>query len=440
MFKTLPGFRAFYPEDCARRNLIFGEWRKTAESFGFLEFDPPVLEQIELFTEKSGEEIRSQLFGFFDKGGREVSLRPEMTPSLARMVGERAGGIRRPVKWFAIGENYRYERQQKGRLRAFFQFNADILGEPSVNADAEVIALLISSLRALGLTSEHFKLRLGDRKLWALFLENEGVPEDKMTAVLSAIDKLEKVSEEAFLEIVGQALGAGESETGRLVSRVREFIKLSDIEEVGKAFDGGVVPRGEIGARLDDWRKLAKLLESLGVGEFVQPDLGIVRGLAYYTGFVFEAFQIVGKGRALAGGGRYDSLVGKFGYQDMPAVGFGMGDVTVADLLELVGLTRSRDTAAQVYVVIGGEQARPDALRLISCLRKSGFRVDYPLKQQNFGKQFAQASAIGARVAVVLGADELAGGYVKVKDLADSSEDKVSIECLEGYLRRKFGL
>ena len=160
MFKTLPGFREFYPEDCAKKNYIFGVWQKVARSFGFSEFEPPVLEQLDLFTEKSGEEIKSQLFEFVDKGGRAVSLRPEMTPSLARMVGARAGGIRRPVKWFAIGENYRYERQQKGRLRAFFQYNADILGEESLNADAEIIALLIESLRGFGLTENEFKLRL----------------------------------------------------------------------------------------------------------------------------------------------------------------------------------------------------------------------------------------------------------------------------------------
>ena len=180
MFKTLPGFREFYPEDCAKKNYIFGVWQKVARSFGFSEFEPPVLEQLDLFTEKSGEEIKSQLFEFVDKGGRAVSLRPEMTPSLARMVGARAGGIRRPVKWFAIGENYRYERQQKGRLRAFFQYNADILGEESLNADAEIIALLIESLRGFGLTENEFKLRLGDRNLWVLFSKVQEYPKIKL--------------------------------------------------------------------------------------------------------------------------------------------------------------------------------------------------------------------------------------------------------------------
>ena len=192
-FKTLPGFREFYPEDYAKKSYLFSCWRGVARSFGFQEFEPPVLEQLDLFTEKSGEEIKSQLFEFVDKGERAVSLRPEMTPSLARMVGAKAAGIRRPVKWFAIGENYRYERQQKGRLRAFYQFNADILGEASLNADAEIIALLIESLRVFGLDENQFKLRLGDRNLWVLFLQNSGVEDERLIAVLSVIDKLEKV-------------------------------------------------------------------------------------------------------------------------------------------------------------------------------------------------------------------------------------------------------
>ena len=223
MFKTLPGFREFYPEDSAKKNYIFDKWRNTALAFGFSEFDPPVLEQLELFTEKSGEEIKSQLFEFVDKGGRAVSLRPEMTPSLARMVGAKAAGIRRPVKWFAIGENYRYERQQKGRLRAFFQYNADILGEDSINADAEVICLLVESLRSFGLTSSEFKLRLGDRNLWVLFLQSAGVEAELLTPVLSVVDKFEKVSQEALSEMMKDALAGSRVNAGDLISKIRKL-------------------------------------------------------------------------------------------------------------------------------------------------------------------------------------------------------------------------
>lgn len=430
MFKTLPGFREFYPEDCAKKNYIFGVWRRAARSFGFSEFEPPVLEQLDLFTEKSGEEIKSQLFEFVDKGGRAVSLRPEMTPSLARMVGAKAAGIRRPVKWFAIGENYRYERQQKGRLRAFFQYNADILGEESLDADAEVIALLIESLRGFGLTENEFKLRLGDRTLWVLFLESAGVPDAKIISVLSVIDKLEKVSPEALREMTVAALDGTGLDADALVGKIKNFISLRDLDSMRAAFDADGELAERVDARISDWRKLISILESLGVGAFISPDLSIVRGLAYYTGFVFEAFQTAGTGRALAGGGRYDNLVKKLGYQDMPAVGFGMGDVTVSDLLELVGKSGELRDAPDAYFVIGSENVRPKALEIISALRRSGVKTDYPLKQASFGKQFKQADAVGAAKAYILGDDELAQGIVKIKDLKSGETSAVALSSL----------
>lgn len=430
MFKTLPGFREFYPEDCAKKNYIFGVWRRAARLFGFSEFDPPVLEQLDLFTEKSGEEIKSQLFEFVDKGGRAVSLRPEMTPSLARMVGAKAAGIRRPVKWFAIGENYRYERQQKGRLRAFFQYNADILGEESLDADAEVIALLIESLRGFRLTENEFKLRLGDRTLWVLFLESAGVPDAKIISVLSVIDKLEKVSPEALREMTVAALDGTGLDADALVGKIKNFISLRDLDSMRAAFDADGELAERVDARIADWRKLVSILESLGVGAFISPDLSIVRGLAYYTGFVFEAFQTAGTGRALAGGGRYDNLVKKLGYQDMPAVGFGMGDVTVSDLLELVGKSGELRDAPDAYFVIGSENVRPKALEIISALRRSGVKTDYPLKQASFGKQFKQADAVGAAKAYILGDDELAQGIVKIKDLKSGETSAVALSSL----------
>lgn len=430
MFKTLPGFREFYPEDCAKKNYIFGVWRRAARSFGFSEFEPPVLEQLDLFTEKSGEEIKSQLFEFVDKGGRAVSLRPEMTPSLARMVGAKAAGIRRPVKWFAIGENYRYERQQKGRLRAFFQYNADILGEESLDADAEVIALLIESLRGFRLTENEFKLRLGDRTLWVLFLESAGVPDAKIISVLSVIDKLEKVSPEALREMTVAALDGTGLDADALVGKIKNFISLRDLDSMRAAFDADGELAERVDARIADWRKLVSILESLGVGAFISPDLSIVRGLAYYTGFVFEAFQTAGTGRALAGGGRYDNLVKKLGYQDMPAVGFGMGDVTVSDLLELVGKSGELRDAPDAYFVIGSENVRPKALEIISALRRSGVKTDYPLKQASFGKQFKQADAVGAAKAYILGDDELAQGIVKIKDLKSGETSAVALSSL----------
>lgn len=434
MFKTLPGFREFYPEDCAKRNYIFSKWRKAAESFGFREFDPPVLESLELFTEKSGEEIKSQLFEFTDKGERNVSLRPEMTPSLARMVGAKVAGIRRPVKWFAIGENYRYERQQKGRLRAFFQYNADILGEESVNADAEVIALLIESLRAFGLTENEFKLRLGDRTLWVLFLQSRGVGMQYIIPVLSVIDKIEKVSPEALDEMVAGALSGANIDAKALVAAAREFIKARTLEQIEANFAGFDETADKVADRINDWRNLLAILESMGVRGYISLDLGIVRGLAYYTGFVFEAFQTVGTGRALAGGGRYDNLVKKLGYQDMAAVGFGMGDVTVADLLELVGKGGSLDTSLDAYVVIGAPECRAKALEVVTSLRRAGLKTDFSFKDTSFGKQFKQADVLGATFAVILGTDELSKNCAKIKNLSSGEECEVSILEVVSYI------
>ncbi len=426
-FKTLPGFREFYPEDYAKKSYLFSCWRAVARSFCFKEFEPPVLEQLDLFTEKSGEEIKSQLFEFVDKGERAVSLRPEMTPSLARMVGAKAAGIRRPVKWFAIGENYRYERQQKGRLRAFYQYNADILGESSLNADAEIISLLINSLRVFGLNENQFKLRLGDRNLWVLFLQNSGVEDERLIAVLSVIDKLEKVSPDALLDMMKTALEGSKSNAEKLIENIRQLVALRSVDALEDFFNNIGVLSESIALRLKDWRDLLSMLDSMDVAKFVSVDMGIVRGLAYYTGFVFEAFQTVGTGRALAGGGRYDNLVAKLGYQDMPAVGFGMGDVTVSDLLELVGLTESEDFLPQVYVVIGSENVRTNALSIVRTLRSAGIRTDYPFKCAGFGKQFKQADALGAEYAVIVGEDEVAKGVVKVKNLKTAEEREVAI-------------
>lgn len=426
-FRTLPGFREFYPEEFARKSRLLAAWRAVARSYGFCEFEPPVLEQLELFTEKSGEEIKSQLFEFVDKGDRAVAMRPEMTPSLARMVGARAGAIRRPVKWFAIGENYRYERQQKGRLRAFYQYNADILGEPSINADAEIISLLVDSLRVFGLDQSHFRVRLGDRTLWVLFLQSMGVDDARMVGVLSVIDKLEKVSREALREMMDAALaGSGVSAAG-LIADIETLVQIRSTEALGQFLEQKCPGNPDIPSRIKDWNALIDLLGGLGVDKFISVDMGIVRGLAYYTGFVFEAFQIVGSGRALAGGGRYDNLVGKLGYQPMPAVGFGMGDVTVSDLLELVGKLQSDDFSPQVYVVIGSENVRKEALDVVRRLRAQGVRVDYPLKAAGFGKQFKQADAVGATCAVIVGLDELNAGVVKVKNLKTAHEYTVPI-------------
>jgi histidyl-tRNA synthetase len=418
-FQTLPGFREFYPEDLARRNHIFRLWRQTANAFGFAEYDAPVLEPLELYKAKSGDEIEGQLFNFTDKGGREVALRPEMTPTVCRLVGAKANALKRPIKWFSIAEFYRYERAQKGRQRSFFQLNADIFGEPGPEAEIELIAMLVQSFCAFGLTEQDFYIRLSDRNLWFYYLEALGLDEPRVKEMLSAIDKFEKLGDDAF-KTYEEKLGALDAV---LKAKVLAFLEIKSLGALEAAL--GSTSGEKLGARLADWKKLLAGLDAMGLSRFVEVDLGVVRGLAYYTGFVFEAFDRKGELRALAGGGRYDDLVQKLGGPALPAVGFAIGDVTTGLLLEQRGLTPTFVQAPDVYVVVGGEKERLAAFADIHTLRAMGRRVDYPLKDLAFGKQIKAAAESGAKLALIYGGDELAKGVVKVRDLSERSERDV---------------
>jgi histidyl-tRNA synthetase len=381
---------------------------------------------LELYIEKSGEEIVGQLFNFEDRGGRAVALRPEMTPSLARLIAAKANSLKRPVKWFNIGEHYRYERPQKGRLRAFYQFNVDIFGESGPTADAELIALLCQALQAFGLNSGDFKVRLSDRDLWLLMLAAEGLDEAGSATVLGIIDKLERTERGKTIEKLATVLG---EEAEDFLGRIEEAIAIRDFDTL-RAYIENLPLEGDLAAqakaRTEDWAKLLRDLKASGAGDFIQIDLGIVRGLAYYTGFVFEAFEASGEGRALAGGGRYDALVKKLGGPEMPAVGFAMGDVTLADLLDSKSLMPEYLQRPEFIAIIGGEDERDAALADAAQLRSVGYQVEYPLKSQGFGKQFKSANQSGARFALIYGSDELARGVVKVRDLASGNEAEIS--------------
>jgi len=416
--RTLPGFREFYPEDRAVLGHIFDVWRQACRRYGFREWESPVLEPLELFTEKSGEEIVRQLFNFEDKGGRQVSLRPEMTPSLARMVGARANGMAKPIRWFAIGENYRYEKPQKGRLRAFYQLNADLLGEAGPAADAELIALCADCLLGFGLTQLDFRIRISDRTLWFRYLASVGVPEANATAVLGVVDKLERGSPKDLIEAMTAALAGTACDPEKTLAAARAFAATRSLEELAKLAAGDAA----LTARLDDWRHLLGTLKSMGFGECIAIDLTIVRGLAYYTGFVFEAFETGGEARALAGGGRYDALVKKLGGPDLPAVGFGMGDVTLRDLLEAKKLIPAYADGPDFFVMVLGADARAAALEDVANLRRAGFRVEYNLRDGKFGKLAQQAETAGAKYALVYGGEEVAKGVTKVRSLTDRTE------------------
>jgi histidyl-tRNA synthetase len=403
--QPLPGFRDFLPNECAQRNYIFGKWRDVARRYGFVEWDGPVLEPTELYTKKSGPEIVAQLFNFTDKGEREVALRPELTPTLARVVAAHDREFKKPLKWFSIPQCFRYEKQQRGRLREHYQFNADIIGESSLEADIELIALCVDLLRAFGFTAEDVVVRVSNREFWMDFLRAQNVPKERWEEVLQTIDKSEREPREKTAERLG-----------------------SLAEPVFKILDG----EGES-------EKLGRLLAALkdrGLAEFVKIDLGIVRGLAYYSGVVFEAFDRAGKLRALAGGGRYDNLIGQLsdGTVSLPAIGFAMGDVVLGELIAEHPSAKAKmeeAIAAQqkldAYVVIAKEERRADALAQIQALRDHGYRVDFPLMPAKVGKQFQTAEQLGARVAILFG-DEWP--EVKVKDLRTGEQRLVAHEGL----------
>ena len=362
-----------------------------------------------------------------------MSLRPEMTPTVCRLVGAKANALKRPIKWFSIAEFYRYERMQKGRGRCFFQFNADIFGEAGPEAEVELIALLVQCLRGFGLTAEDFYVRLSDRTLWLHYLETLGFDEAQARAVLGVIDKYEKLGDAAFAGYTQAHGPMDESRKGRILA----LLQVKGLE----ALEAVVAEaRSEkLTARLAEWRALLGGLEAMGVGSFVSVDLGVVRGLSYYTGFVFEAFDRKGDLRALAGGGRYNDLVAKYGGPELPAVGFAIGDMTFQLLLEARGLLPRIMQGPDVYAVIGGPAERPLALGHINELRQAAIRVEYPLKQTAFGKQFKAAGDSGAKLALVYGESEVARGVVKIRDLGDGKETEVPAHQLVLAVRELLG-
>ncbi len=438
MFESLPGFREFYPDQCAVRNHIFKHWKKAAISHSFSEYDVPILEPLDLYIEKSGEEIIGQLFNFKDKGGRDVALRPELTPSLARLIATRAASLKKPLKWFCIGENFRYERPQKGRLRSHYQLNADIFGELGASADAELIALCIRALTIFGLKADDFVIRLSDRNIWVDYLAHFGINDKQSIEVLAVIDKLEREDREHSLKKLKTYFGKG---TEDVFEKIETLISLRTLEDFRSfILSQSLVDsnRCKIEARLVEWEKLFDHFNALQLTPYIQIDFGIVRGLAYYTGFVFEAFEKSGKFRSLAGGGRYDHLVEKLGGPKLSATGFGMGDVTLTDLLNEKELLPHINGTTSIYVIIGGEVERVKALTSISYLRGQGYAVDYSFKNISYGKQFKLANQSGAQLALIYGAKEVSENKVKIHDLSTGCESELPDNELKFELKRYF--
>ncbi len=421
--KALPGFRDFFPEEFALRAHIFAAMRSVSRSYGFEEYDGPPLEALDLYTEKSGPEIVTQLYHFTDKGGREVALRPEMTPTLARMVSERANGLRKPIRWFSIPQLFRYERQQRGRLREHFQLNCDLVGESGPSADAEIIGLAIDVMRALGLTAADVRVRVSDRRLLAVLLEEIGIGAQRQTLAFEALDKLGR-SEYAPRRKALAESGASDEAIAALESlpQVRTWTDLE--ERFPSAAQAGQPLQETLAA-----------LEAMGLADFLDLDLTIVRGLAYYTGTVFELFDAQRSLRAICGGGRYDKLLEQIGGVDLPALGFGMGDVVLGELLKERGLVPTAPTGAEIFVVSVTSADRPSALRLSHDLRDAGLRVEYALADDKMGKQLKLADARRARFAVVLGPEERSRDAAVLKDLSAGSQQEVRVSELAGLLK-----
>jgi histidyl-tRNA synthetase len=398
--ERLPGFRDFYPEPLPHldvwsadaRQFIFDTWRTIAHRYNFREYDGPPLEPLELFTTKSGEEIVGQLYNFVDKGDRAVSLRPEMTPTLARMVAAHERNYKKPIKWFALPQLFRYERQQKGRLREHFQFNADIIGESDPAADAELIALLIDTLRAFGLTEQDFVIRLSSRNAWHDFFKHGGGDMAHEYAFYQIVDKLEREAPEHSDEKL-RSLGFS-------LEAVNAFIEKG-------------APTAELQSILDN-------LAARGLRAFVKVDYKVIRGLAYYTGVVFEAFDAKGEFRAIAGGGRYDNLVKLIsgGKVNLAALGFGMGDVVLLEILKARGLLPKFDSHADVFVLIEDEMLRAPSLKLIQDLRVAGFAIEYSLTPAKSDKQFKRAQELKVAFTAKLESDS----YVRVRNMKTRDE------------------
>ena len=386
-FQPLPGFRDFAPQECAFRNYLFSTWRRVAHRYGFVEWEAPTLEATELYLKKSGGELPTQLFRFTDQGERDITVRPELTASLGRIAAAYQREYTKPLKWFEIGSCFRYEKPQKGRLREFVQFNADILGEAGEGSDAELIALAIDCMREFGFTAEDFVVRVSDREVWLRYAAENGVPEERVGDFLAVIDKFERDRPEACQEKL-DAFG----------------MKREDLVTFIQNPPAGCSPR---------YDAVLAELEARGLAEFVQLDLHVVRGLAYYTGLVFEIFDKGRSLRAVAGGGRYNGLVATLsnGAVDMPATGFAMGDAVIAHLIEACPAARAlrdaalKPNACDVCLVLAAPEMRPQMLALASVLRDAGVRVDLPLSSAKMGNQLKRAEKIGSRYAVVIGSE-----------------------------------
>lgn len=417
--QPVKGTRDFYPPQMAVRNYIIDGWKAASKRCGFVEYDGPIFEHLQMYQIKSGDEIVEQLFNFEDRGGRHLAIRPEITPTLARMVNQQINALPRPIKWFSVPRLCRAERPQKGRLREFFQWNIDIIGVDDVLADAEVIYCSLDYLRSLGLTSKDIVAKISSRRLLAALLKNIGVAEDKLTSLYPILDKKPKIPAEAFEEML-----AKEVDSPKTVEIIIKLMNIHAVEEIA-----GIVDLNDDARQsLEELTRLFDYLRLMGAGEFCRFDMGIVRGLAYYTGMVFEVHDAVGELRAVCGGGRYDNLLSDFGGPKVTATGMGMGDCVLEILLREKGLLKDDTLDVQrldYYVVCADPALFEKAVEITARLRQKGLSCDFSYKTGALGKQLKQADAVKAAKCIIVGQELSVEGKLVVRDMAAGSQEAV---------------
>ena len=418
MTQGVRGTRDFYPEDMRLRDWLFERFHAAARSHGFEEYDAPVLESEELYTRKAGEDIVGQLYNFEDKGGRKVALRPEMTPSLARMVMTRAGALALPIKWYSIPQCWRYERTQRGRGREHYQWNVDIWGMEGVEADAELLSVLVHFFNSVGLDSDDLVIRISSRKVLEEVLGSLGIEGETFAQTCVTVDKMNKLPAHVIEAQLGD-LGLSSD----AISTIRSVLAITDLASLESALASNSEAVVEL-------QSLFALCDSYGISDWVSFDASVVRGLAYYTGPVFEAHDRAGILRAICGGGRYDKLIGSLGGKDLPATGFGFGDMVIMELLADKGLIPELSSGVGDVVFGMGAELRGAAMQVAGKLRASGRSTDLVLEDKRIKWVFKHAERSGAARLVMVMPEEWSKGNVKVKDLATGEETEISFDSL----------
>ena len=412
--QPVKGTRDFFPDEMRLRNWLFEVWRNVSVQAGFEEYDTCVLEHEELYIRKAGDEISKQLYSFEDKGGRRLSLRPEMTPSLARLVLQHKKSLSFPIKWFSMPQCFRYERMTKGRRREHFQWNADIIGQAEIVAEAEILMLLISACELMGLSAKEIRVFINDRRILNSILSQISVPQEMHSEVLVIMDKRDKISIEALSKLL-QDIGMSTTQ----VDQLNEYLLKSDLIELKKDLND---TQG-----IDELQNLMDMMETAGFSDYLQFDISIVRGLSYYTGAVFEVNSPAKQHRAICGGGRYDSLLSTYGGEIVPAVGFGFGDVVVLDVLKDLERFPELPRKLDYTIIPFAREQMGTALNIAAILRQQGSTVDCNFSMKKMKKTLQQAGESGAAKAILLFPDELSENKVVIRDLRLHEQNPIKI-------------